>query len=120
MSYVDGFVAAVPGGNKGAYEKMAGEAWSIFEKYGALHMTECWGDDVPDGKLTDFKRAVQAKPDETVVFSWVVWPSKQVRDAAHQKMQQDMEMKPEDMPFDGKRMIFGGFNVLVDKEAGSA
>ena len=115
MNYVDGFVAAVPGDNKRAYEKKAGEVWALFKKHGALHMTECWGDDVPDGKVTDFKRAVQAKPEETVVFSWIVWPSKKIRDAAHKKMQEEQEMKPEDMPFDGQRMIFGGFKVLLDK-----
>ena len=115
MSYVDGFVAAVPGDHKRAYKKKAGEVWSLFKKHGALHMTECWGDDVPDGKVTDFKRAVQAKPEETVVFSWIVWPSKEIRDAAHKKMQDEQKMKPEDLPFDGKRMIVGGFNVLLDK-----
>jgi len=94
---------------------MADDAWPQFKKYGALHMTECWGDDVPDGKVTDFKRAVQAKPEETVVFSWIIWPSKEVRDAAHKKMQGERQMKPGDMPFDGKRMIYGGFNVLRDE-----
>ncbi len=117
MSFVDGFVLAVPTRNKGAYLKMASQVWSLFKKHGALHMAECWGDDVPDGKVTDFKRAVQATPEETVVFSWVVWPSKQARDAAHQAMWQDQAMKPEDMPFDGKRMIFGGFNLLLDERA---
>lgn len=114
MSYVDGFVLAVPTENKDAYEKLAADVWSLFKTHGALQMTECWGDDVPDGKVTDFRRAVQATPEETVVFSWIVWPSKQVRDAAHQAMWQDQE-KPETVPFDGKRMIFGGFNVLLNE-----
>ena len=117
MSYVDGFVLAVPTQNKDAYLKMAAEVWALFEQHGALHMAECWGDDVPDGKVTDFKRAVQATPEETVVFSWIVWPSKQARDAAHQAMWQDQDRKPEIMPFDGKRMIFGGFTLLLDERA---
>ena len=117
MSYVDGFVLAVPTENKDAYVKMAADVWSLFQKHGALHMAECWGEDVPDGKVTDFKRAVQATPEETVVFSWIVWPSKPVRDAAHQAMWQDQNMKPENMLFDGKRMIFGGFNLLLEERA---
>lgn len=113
--YIDGFVAAVPDGNKGAYRDMARKAAGMFKEYGALRLVECWGDDVPDGKWTDFKRAVKAEPGETVVFSWIVWPSKASRDAGHQKMMADERMKPQDMPFDGKRMIFGGFDVLLDE-----
>ena len=77
-----------------------------------------WGEDVPDGKVTDFKRAVGAKPDETVVFAWIEWPSKEVRDAANKRMMEDPEMKSMDMPFDGKRMIFGGFDVMFDTAPG--
>lgn len=114
MSYVDGFVIPVPAANKEAYRKMAAQAADLFKEFGALRLVECWGDDVPDGKVTDFKRAVKAEADEVVVFSWVVWPSKAVRDAGHKKMMDDPRMHMHDMPFDGKRMIFGGFDVLLD------
>src|SRR5688572_19517173 len=80
MSYVDGFVIAVPTKNKDAYRKGAMTAAKLFQEYGALQVVECWGDDVPDGQVTDFKRAVKAEGTEQVVFSWVVWPSKEVRD----------------------------------------
>jgi uncharacterized protein YbaA (DUF1428 family) len=118
MSYVDGFVIPVPDGNKEAYRKMAAGAWPIFKELGAERLVECWGDDTPDGKVTDFKRAVAAQSGETVVFSWIVWPSKDVRVAANKKMQDDPRMKElGDMPFDGKRMIYGGFNILLDERA---
>jgi uncharacterized protein YbaA (DUF1428 family) len=115
MSYIDGFVIPVPNGKKAAYQQMSENAASLFKEYGASRVVECWGDDVPDGKITDFKGAVKAESGENVVFSWIVWPSKQVRDEANQKMRNDprMQMTP-DMPFDGKRMIFGGFEVLID------
>ena len=77
-------------------------------------MVECWGDDVPDGKVTDFRRAVQAEDGETVVFSWIEWPSKAVRDAGMAKLMADPRMQSNDMPFDGKRMIYGGFATLFD------
>ena len=91
----------------------------IFMELGALRVVECWGDDVPDGKLTDFKRAVQATPEETVAFSWVEWPDKATRDAGMKKMMEDPRMDPSTpgnppMPFDGKRMIFGGFVPVVE------
>ena len=94
----------------------AADAAPLFKEFGVTRMVECWGDDVPDGKLTDFRRAVQAKEDEVVVFSWFESPSKEVRDAANQKMMSDPRMKSmgETMPFDGKRMIFGGFVPVVD------
>jgi uncharacterized protein YbaA (DUF1428 family) len=115
MSYIDGFVIPVPTGKKQAYKEMAAKAAPIFTEYGATHIVECWGDDVPDGKVTDFKRAVNAEAGESVVFSWIVWPSKAVRDAANQKMQDDPRMKmTEDMPFDARRMIFGGFEILLE------
>ena len=114
MSYVDGFVVPVPAGNKEAYRKMAAQAATILKELGAIRIVECWGDDVPDGKVTDFKRAVKAEPGETVVFGWIVWPSKAVRDAGMKKAMEDPRMQPgPDMPFDGKRMIFGGFEPLV-------
>jgi len=115
MSYIDGFVIPVPADKKQAYREMAAKASPIFKEYGATRIVECWGDDVPDGKITDFKRAVKAEPGENIVFSWIVWPSKEVRDAANQKMRDDPRMKmPPDMPFDGKRMIMGGFEILLD------
>jgi uncharacterized protein YbaA (DUF1428 family) len=115
MSYIDGFVIPVPTGKKQAYRDMAAKAASIFKEYGATRIVECWGDDVADGKVTDFKRAVQAQPGESIVFSWIVWPSKQVRDAGNQRMRDDPRMKmTPDMPFDGKRMIFGGFEIMLD------
>lgn len=115
MSYVDGFVVPVPTGKKQAYREMAAKAASVFKEYGATRIVECWGDNVPDGKVTDFKGAVKARSDETIVFSWIVWPSKQVRDAGNEKMKNDARMKTSnDMPFDGQRMIYGGFEVLLD------
>ena len=117
MSYIDGFVIPVPARNKEAFRKMASEVAPVFKEYGATRIVECWGDDVPDGKVTDFKGAVKAEAGENVVFSWIVWPSKAVRDAANKKIMEDPRMRPgQDMPFDGKRMIFGGFEVLLDTE----
>ena len=114
MSYVDGFVVPVPARNKEAYRKEAAKAAPIFKEYGATRIVECWGDDVPDGKVTDFKRAVNAEPGENVVFAWIVWPSKAVRDEANKKVMSDPRLKMDDMPFDGKRMIFGGFSIMLD------
>ncbi len=117
MSYVDGFVLAVPTANKDAYLKHAQDALPYFKKLGALRMVECWGDDTPDGQVTDFRRAVQAKEDETVVFSWVIWPDKATRDAAGKTMMEDpaMEDMMKSMPFDGRRMIYGGFAPILDE-----
>ena len=117
MNYIDGFVVPVPVGKKEAYRAMAAKVWPLFQEYGATRLVECWGDDVPDGKTTDFKMAVKAESGENVVFSWIVWPSKEVRDAANPKMREDPRMQPDgEMPFDGKRMIFGGFETLLDLE----
>jgi uncharacterized protein YbaA (DUF1428 family) len=117
MSYIEGFVVAVPAANKEAYREMAAKAAPLFREFGMTRMVENWGDDVPDGKVTDFKGAVQAKPDEVVVFSWCEYPDRATRDAANQKMMSDPRMKDMgDMPFDGQRMIYGGFQtILVDK-----
>ncbi|UNU41287.1 DUF1428 domain-containing protein [Sphingopyxis sp. YF1] len=122
MTYVEGFVVAVPTANKEAYRKHAADAAHLFKEFGVARMVECWGDDVPDGKLNDFKDAVQAKPDETVVFSWFEYPDKATRDAANQKMMSDprMEAMGGDMPFDGMRMIMGGFDSIVDDRAAGA
>ena len=117
MTYVEGFVLAVPAANKEIYRKHAAEAAPMFKEFGATRMVENWGDDVPDGKLTDFKRAVKAKPDEVVLFSWFEYPDKATRDAANEKMMNDPRMKEmgAKMPFDGKRMIFGGFAPILDE-----
>ncbi|GGG25098.1 DUF1428 domain-containing protein [Chelatococcus composti] len=116
MPYVEGFVAAVPAENREVYRRHAAEAAVLFKEFGATRMVECWEDDVPDGRLTDFRRAVQAKEGEVVVFSWVEYPSRAVRDAANEKIMTDPRMRAmgEQMPFDGKRMIFGGFEAIVD------
>lgn len=116
MSYVQGFVLAVPAENKEAYRALATKAARLFKEYGATRIVEAWGDDVPDGKVTDFRGAVKAKEGEVVVFSWIEYPSKAVRDAAVQKMFADPRMEELGaMPFDGARMIFGGFDVIVDE-----
>ena len=117
MSYVEGFVIPVPNAKKDEYRKMAAKAAPIFREYGAERVVECWGDDVPAGKVTDFQGAVKAKPDETIVFSWIVWPSKEARDAGNKKVMDDPRMKMDpSMPFDGQRMIMGGFEVLLDSK----
>ena len=115
MSYIDGFVIPVPAANKEAYRRMAEMAAAVFKEHGATRIVECWGDDVPDGKVTDFRRAVKAEPGENVVFSWIAWPSKAVRDAGMKRVMEDARMRPgPDMPFDGRRLIFGGFETLFD------
>ncbi|MBA3895554.1 MAG: DUF1428 domain-containing protein [Sphingomonadaceae bacterium] len=115
MSYIDGFIIAAPTADKAKFIDHANRMDKIFLEFGALSIVEGWGDDVKDGKVTDFKRAVQAKDDETVVFSWIIWPDKATRDAASEKMMNDPRMK-EPMPFDGKRMIYGGFTPIVELE----
>ncbi|HEY9554478.1 MAG TPA: DUF1428 domain-containing protein [Allosphingosinicella sp.] len=114
--YVDGYLVPVPAGNQQAYREMAQKAADVFKEYGATRVVEAWGDDVPDGKVTDYKDAVKAKGDEKVVYSWVEWPSKQARDEAWPKIMEDERMKPDhaNMPFDGQRMIYGGFSPILD------
>lgn len=115
MNYVDGFVAAVPAANKQAYTDFARAALPLFKEFGASRVVECWGDDVPDGKVTDFRGAVKAQDDEVVVFSWIEWPSRDVRDAGMKKMMEDPRMQAlGEMPFDGKRLIYGGFAPILD------
>src|SRR5260370_4213539 len=113
MSYIDGFVAAVPTANRDAYKEHAAKAAPIFKEHGALKMVECWGDDVPDGKLTSFPMAVHKKDDETGVFSWISGPSKQARDEGMKKVMADPRIQPNvnPMPFDGTRLIFGRFQL---------
>jgi len=115
MRYVDGFVVAVPTANRETYRQHAEIAAAVFRECGALEVVECWGDDVPEGKLTSFPMAVQRKPDETVVFSWIVWPSRAVRDEGMKRSMEDPRLQPDrnPMPFDGKRLIYGGFEVIV-------
>jgi len=115
MSYYDGFVAPVREEKKDAYLAMASKAASLFLEYGALRVVESWGHDVPRGQVTDFFRAVQAEEGENVVFSWIEWPSKAARDSGWGKMMADERMKDQDMPFDGKRMFFGGFEPILDE-----
>jgi uncharacterized protein YbaA (DUF1428 family) len=123
MSYIDGFVIAVPKANKQKFIDHANMADGMFIEMGAIRVLECWADDVPDGTLTDFRKAVQAIEDEDVIFSWIEWPDKETRDKAYAVMmdpdnkdpRMDMEKNP--MPFDGKRMIWGGFKPVVDMKA---
>ena len=115
MPYVDGFVLAVPKDKLEAYKAVARKAGNLWKEHGALAYVECVGDDVPYGNLTSFPRAVQAKEDEIVVFSWIVYESRQKRDAINAKVMEDPRMKASmvDMPFDGKRMIYGGFESFL-------
>jgi uncharacterized protein YbaA (DUF1428 family) len=120
MSYIDGFVIACPKANRQKFIEHAKMGDSVFMDLGALRVVECWADDVPEGKLTDFRMAVKATADEDVIFSWIEWPDKQTRDAAMAKMMspdfKDPRMDPatNPMPYDGKRLIFGGFTPIVD------
>ena len=115
MTYVDGFVAAVPTANRDAYRKHAEAASRVFKESGALTVVECWGDDVPEGKLTSFSMAVKREANEAVVFSWITWPSREVRDEGWKKVMADPRLQPDrnPIPFDGKRLIYGGFEMIV-------
>lgn len=116
MTYISGMVAPVPNANRQAFLDHARQAAEHFKKHGALSIMDCWGDDVPDGETTSFPMAVKLEKDESVVFSWIVWPSKEAADTAFQAMMQDPAFSPENnpMPFDGKRMIFGGFEPVFE------
>lgn len=116
MSYIDGFMAPVPAANRETYQRHCREAAAVFKEYGATQVVENWGDDVPEGKLTSMPMAVKLEPGEVVVFSWIVWPDKAVRDTAWAKVMADPRMQPgqNPMPFDGKRMIYGGFTPILD------
>ena len=116
MSYIDGFVIPVPSGDRERYRAAAQKFHEKFKDCGATRQVECWGDDVPDGKLTSFPLAVKREADEAILFSWITWPSKRVRDDAWKKIMADPRMSPEKnpMPFDGKRMIYGGFQIVAE------
>ena len=115
MTYVDGFVIAVPTANKEAYRRFAELAAVVFKENGALSVVECWGEDVPEGTINSMHTAVLRKPDETVVFSWITWPSKEVRVRGMQAVFADSRLDGSAMKdlIDGSRMIFGGFEVIV-------
>ncbi len=119
MAYVEGFLIPVPEDGKEAYLALARRAAPLFLEHGASEVVECWGEDLKDGKVTDFKMAVKAEPGENVVFSWIIYPSKAVRDEAVRKVFEDprMKMDDEDTPFSMQRMIFGGFDVVLSEKA---
>jgi len=120
MDYVDGFVAAVKRRNEDAFAATARLLAEIFLAHGATEVTDCWGDDVPDGVLTSFPMAVRREPDEAVVFGWVRWPSAAARTAGWEGAMADPRMPPNDaLPFDGKRMIYGGFRTIQTARAGA-
>ena len=112
MTYVEGFVLAVPANAKDAYRDHAESVVGLFRRYGAVQMVETWGVDVPDGKLTSFPMAVKLEDGEVVVFSWLIWPDKKTADDAWAKMEKDPAFADMDMPFDGKRMMWGGFETV--------
>jgi uncharacterized protein YbaA (DUF1428 family) len=112
--YVDGCLIPVPVANKAEYLELADKNAAIYKHYGATRVVDAWGDDVPEGKVTDYKGAVQANEGESVIFSWIEWPSKQARDQGWEKLMQDPRMKDMKMPFDGRRMIYGGFATMID------
>src|SRR6187551_511797 len=117
MSYFEGFIVPVPEANKDAYRKSAADAAPMFLEFGVDRHFEAWDSDVPEGKVTDFRKAVDAKPDEKVVFSWFEYPDRKARDAANEKFMSDPQMEEmgKDMPFDGMRMIMGGFDSIVEE-----
>ena len=116
MSYIDGFLVPVPNGNREAYRAMAAKAAPIFIEHGAIRVVEAWEDDFKKGEVNDFHTALIAEEGENAVFSWIEWPSREVRDAAWEKIMQDERMKPDgDMPFVGKRLIWGGFRTIVEE-----
>jgi uncharacterized protein YbaA (DUF1428 family) len=121
MTYFEGFIAPVPEANRETYRKHAADAAPIFKEFGVKRHVEAWDSDVHEGKVTDFRMAVNAKPDEKVVFAWFEYPDKATRDAANEKMRSDPRMKDmgETMPFDGKRMIYGGFDAIVEEGSGN-
>jgi len=120
MTYFEGFIVPVPEANKAAYEKHATQFGPLVQNVGVARMVESWDSDVPEGKVTDFRKAVDAKPDEKIVFSWFEYPNREARDAANEKFMSDPQMAEmgKDMPFDGKRMVMGGFDAIVEEGSG--
>ena len=114
MTYVDGFITAVKTARRDEYEAFAKKMAPLFKEHGVLSVVDCWGDDVPDGEVTSLPMAVKKAEDETVALSWLTWESKAARDAGWEKLMADQRMTGADMPFDGKRMIFGGFEVISE------
>jgi len=117
MTYISGILTPVPDENKEAYVEHVRTAWPLFKEYGALHIMEAWGDDVPDGQHTDFKRAVDLQDGETVCFSWIVWADKESHDRCGASMQTDPRWQKLSMPFDGKRMVWGSFLPVFEQSA---
>jgi uncharacterized protein YbaA (DUF1428 family) len=119
MTYIEGFIVAVPVANKEAYVDHATNFAPLIRELGATRLVESWSDDIPEGKVTDFRKSVQAKDDEAVVFSWFEYPDRAARDAANEKLMRDPRMKAmgATMPFDGKRLIYGGFDTIVDERS---
>ena len=117
MDYIEGFVAVVPANNKDLYAKHARAAAIVFKEYGALKLVECWEEDVPEGEFTSFPMAVKREQGESIVFSWIVWPTREARDLGMQKVMDDPRMSLDEnpMPFDGKRLIYGGFTMIVNE-----
>jgi len=117
MDYIEGLVIAVPTKNKDAFINHSKEMAALFKENGAIRFVDCWGDDVKAGEVTSFPQAVKCKDDETVVFSWVVWPSRKSRDTGMENIMKDPRMSEDSnsMPFDGSRLIFGGFQMIVDE-----
>lgn len=117
MEYVDGFIAAVPNLNKQKYIQHTKDSIAVFKEYGATRVVVCWGEDVPPGEVTSFPKAVQCKDDETVAFSWITWPSKEIRDVAWEKLFADPRMNDENnpLPLDGTRLIYGGFEIVLNE-----
>jgi len=117
MTYVDGFIAAVPQANKEAYIQHAKIAANVFKEHGALKVIDCWEDDVPEGVVTSFPMAVKKQAGEVVLFGWITWPDKMTRDKGHQNVMEDSRMSSETnpMPFDGKRLIYGGFEMILNQ-----
>jgi len=120
MTYFEGFVVPVPEAKREDYRQQADKFSPVFKEFGVQRQVEAWDNDVPEGKVTDFRKAVDAKDDEKVVFSWFEYPNRQARDAANEKMMSDERMKEAgaNMAFDGKRMIMGGFDSIVDEGQG--
>ena len=117
MTYIDGFVAAVPAENKEAYLEHARITGPVFKKYGALRVMDNWGDEVPDGEVTSFPLAVKAEPGEVIVFSWIEWPSKEAREKGMEQCMADPIFNDDtmEMPFDGKRMLIGSFETISEE-----